>query len=166
MLEKTRFFTYLSTSLVIALIIQMTACGTLLYPERRGQTTGKIDTGVAVLDAVGLIFFIVPGVAAGGVVGIVAFAVDFATGAIFLPPGQDKTKVFAEGDYPIVTVDLKTLDQKKIEAVIREHTGKTISLGRPDLITSKIKDRRAFLHQYELWALNRDLLHQTQHTHQ
>lgn len=65
-----------------SLLIQIAACGTLLYPERRGQKTGQIDAGVAILDAVGLVFFIVPG--------LIALAVDFATGAIYLPAGGTK----------------------------------------------------------------------------
>ena len=63
----------------LLLLTQLTACGTLLYPERRGQTSGQIDVGVAALNAVGLLFFFVPGV--------VAFGVDFMTGAIYLPGG-------------------------------------------------------------------------------
>jgi len=62
------------------LVTQLTACGTILYPDRRGQESGRIDVGVAVLDALGLLFFFVPGV--------VAFGVDFATGAIYLPGGK------------------------------------------------------------------------------
>lgn len=65
------------------LVTQLTACGTLLYPERRGQSTGRIDVGVAALDAIGLLFFFVPG--------IVAFGVDFITGAIYLPGGRVAT---------------------------------------------------------------------------
>lgn len=61
------------------ILTQVTACGTLLYPERRGQTTGQIDVGVAALNALGLVLFFVPGV--------VAFGVDFITGAIYLPSG-------------------------------------------------------------------------------
>ncbi|MFQ3185486.1 MAG: hypothetical protein ACI85E_000053 [Marinomonas primoryensis] len=73
-------FTYITRGIVAVLFItQITACGTLLYPERRGQTNGQIDIGVAALDAIGLLFFFVPGV--------VAFGVDFITGAIYLPGG-------------------------------------------------------------------------------
>jgi hypothetical protein len=69
-------FTYITRGIVAVLFItQITACGTLLYPERRGQTNGQIDIGVAALDAIGLLFFFVPGV--------VAFGVDFITGAIY-----------------------------------------------------------------------------------
>jgi len=66
------------------LIVQLMGCGTILYPERKGQKSGKIDTGVAILDGVGVLFFIIPG--------IIAFAVDFYNGTIYLPgtnSGQD-----------------------------------------------------------------------------
>jgi hypothetical protein len=77
---KNRGVTRITKGVVAALLItQVTACGTLLYPERRGQTNGQIDVGVAALDAIGLLFFFVPGV--------VAFGVDFITGTIYLPGG-------------------------------------------------------------------------------
>ncbi|QDU39394.1 hypothetical protein Mal4_37380 [Maioricimonas rarisocia] len=64
-------------SALAGLIGTGSGCGTILYPERRGQPAGKIDWTVAALNGVGMLFFFVPG--------IVAFAVDFATGAIYLP---------------------------------------------------------------------------------
>ncbi|ETI62519.1 hypothetical protein [Marinomonas profundimaris] len=77
-LKKPLGVTYITRGIAAALLVtQVTACGTLLYPERRGQTNGQIDVGVAALDAIGLLFFFVPGV--------VAFGVDFITGAIYLP---------------------------------------------------------------------------------
>lgn len=59
------------------MVTQLAACGTVFYPERRGQMTGEIDPAVAVLNGIGLLLYVVPGV--------IAFAVDFATGAIYLP---------------------------------------------------------------------------------
>ena len=59
------------------LIFQSVGCGTIMYPERKGQRGGKIDAGVAVLDGVGLLLFIIPG--------IIAFAIDFNNGTIYLP---------------------------------------------------------------------------------
>lgn len=59
---------------------QVTSCGLLLHPERKGQTGGRVDAGIAVLDAVGLLFYIIPGV--------VAFAIDFTYGTIYLPHSQ------------------------------------------------------------------------------
>jgi len=63
------------------LIVHTAACGTIMYPERKGQQkTDKIDSRVAILDGVALLFFILPGV--------VAFAVDFGNRSIYLPEGQ------------------------------------------------------------------------------
>src|ERR1039458_9448690 len=71
------------------LIVQLMGCGTIVYPERKGQKSGKMDAGVAILDGIGVLFFIIPGV--------IAFAVDFYNGTIYLPSmssGQDvKTTV-------------------------------------------------------------------------
>src|SRR5689334_19695970 len=62
-----------------AALASAAGCGTILHPERRGQPpTGRLDWGVVLLDGLGLIFFFIPG--------LIAFAVDFSTGAIYLPP--------------------------------------------------------------------------------
>jgi hypothetical protein len=50
--------------LVATLLTQLTACGSIFYPDRRGQIDGKIDPAIAVLDAVGLLFYIIPGLIA------------------------------------------------------------------------------------------------------
>ncbi|KPX74875.1 Uncharacterized protein ALO35_05300, partial [Pseudomonas amygdali pv. lachrymans] len=65
--------------LVATLLTQISACGSIFYPDRRGQIDGKVDPAIAALDAFALLFYIVPGV--------IAFAVDFATGAIYYTPG-------------------------------------------------------------------------------
>lgn len=70
----------LALLLASTLTTQLAACGTVFYPERKGQVSGRIDPVIAIANGVGLLFFIVPGV--------VAFAVDFATGAIYLPGGR------------------------------------------------------------------------------
>jgi hypothetical protein len=62
----------------LAGICSVAGCGMILYPERRGQPAGRLDWGVVLLDGVGLSLFFIPGV--------VAFAVDFASGTIYLPP--------------------------------------------------------------------------------
>ncbi len=142
---------YLKGFLIFFLIIQMSACGILLYPERQGQKRGTIDAGVAVLDAVGLLFFIVPGV--------IAFAVDFATGAIYLPPGQSKTKLFAGKFTPVVQLDLKDLNAVNIEAVIAGHTGYRISLKNPNLEVSNLSNQGEIVHQFDTWVLNNAIFH-------
>ena len=66
--------------LAASLFTQLTACGTLFYPDRRGQIEGRIDPAIALLNAVGLLFYVIPG--------LIAFGIDFATGAIYLPDNQ------------------------------------------------------------------------------
>jgi hypothetical protein len=66
-----KFFTL--SLLLPSLLANLTACGTLLHPERTGQTGGHIDPGVVVLDGIGLLFFFIPG--------IMAFAVNQAVSA-------------------------------------------------------------------------------------
>lgn len=67
-------------ALISSLVLQLAGCGTVFYPERRGQKSGELDVKIVVADAIGLLFFIIPGVA--------AFVIDFATGAIYLPGGR------------------------------------------------------------------------------
>jgi hypothetical protein len=59
------------------LMVQLMGCGTILYPERKGQKSCKIDVGICILDGIGVLFYIIPGV--------IAFAVDFYYGTIYLP---------------------------------------------------------------------------------
>ena len=66
-----------SILLSTTLVTQLAACGSVFYPERRGQISGEIDPGVAILNGIGLLFYVVPG--------LIAFAVDFTTGAIYFP---------------------------------------------------------------------------------
>jgi hypothetical protein len=105
--------------LTAALTSQLAACGTIFYPERRGQISGEIDSGVAILNGIGLLFYLVPGV--------IAFAVDFATGAIYLPdarysiaPEQLDQAVGADGQ----------VDKAKLKAIIQQQTGVELPLER------------------------------------
>ena len=59
----------LALLLTLAFAVQASGCGLLLYPERKGQGKGDLDSTVVILDAIGLLFFVIPGV--------VAFIVDF-----------------------------------------------------------------------------------------
>lgn len=69
----------LAVSCLFTLVLNLTACGYFLYPERKGQTGGRVDPVVVILNGAGLLFGILPGV--------VAFAVDFTNGTIYLPAG-------------------------------------------------------------------------------
>ncbi|MEM9233736.1 MAG: hypothetical protein AAGA69_05800 [Pseudomonadota bacterium] len=83
--------------------VPLSGCGTLLYPERRGQTGGKIDPGVAVLNGVGLLLFVIPG--------LIAFAVDFSTGAIYLPGTRAELEE-GKSDLKVVSFDEQLNDEE------------------------------------------------------
>jgi hypothetical protein len=107
-------------TLTVGLAFLLASCGTILYPERRGQPAGRLDVGVVVLDGLGLLLFLVPGV--------IAFAVDFATGAIYLP-SDGSTMVPTTGrELRQVRVDPAELTPQRLEAVVHEQTGQTVSL--------------------------------------
>ncbi len=108
----------------VVLITQLYGCGTILYPERRGQRTGTVDGGTVIMDALWLLVFIVPGV--------VAFVVDFSTGAIYFPGGSRRSSGPGEyGKVTVVRVDPRDLNEKKIKEVVMKETGlKELDLNR------------------------------------
>jgi hypothetical protein len=130
----------LALLVVAALTLPSTSCGTLLYPERRGQPRGVIDPGVLLLDAVGLIFFVVPG--------LVAFAVDFSTGAIYYPPAPYGGPITQNGmrrdDLVRVDVPKEELTQTKIEQVVSQETGKPVSLEPGKFRAAEMSDLDEF----------------------
>jgi hypothetical protein len=97
-------------------MVSFSGCGYFLYPERRGQTTGEIDLPVLILDCVGLFFFVIPGVA--------ALAVDFSSGAIYLPNKKKRAAL------DVIRLDKdKVHDRSYLESLISKHTGKDIRLS-------------------------------------
>ena len=106
-----------------ALLSQLAACGTLFYPDRRGQIDGRIDPAIAVFDAIGLLFYIIPG--------LIAFGVDFATGAIYLPDA--KYSVAPEKLKDAVSED-GSVDKAKLKAILERETGRSLPLDDPRLI--------------------------------
>ena len=110
------FITVICVILSVLLIAQLYGCGTIIYPERRGQKTGRVDVGIALLDALWLLVFIVPGV--------VAFAVDFTTGAIYLPGGTKKSSGPGEaGKVLVVRMDPAELREETIKEIVMKETG-------------------------------------------
>lgn len=110
--------------LAAALLTQLSACGTLFYPERRGQIEGRIDPLVAGLNAIGILFYVLPG--------LIAFGVDFATGAIYLPDGQ--TAQVDPLDLKHVVDADGNVDPHKLKALIEVQTGHSLPLDDPRLI--------------------------------
>lgn len=100
------------------LVLQLMGCGTIMYPERKGQKSGRIDAGVAILDGIGLLFFLIPG--------IIAYAVDFNNGTIYLP-GTAKSSL-EPNTIRQVKFDPKQTSIAGIEKIITEETGQEIKL--------------------------------------
>lgn len=112
---------YVAVLVALIFLLQIVGCGTIIYPERRGQTAGRIDVGIALLDGLGLLVFLIPGV--------IAFAVDFSTGAIYLPSGKSKhAKVLEHDDMVVLKVRPEELDLAKLDEVLVEYTGEEVNL--------------------------------------
>jgi len=113
--------------LVATLLTQLTACGSIFYPDRRGQIDGKIDPAIAVLDAVGLLFYVIPG--------LIAFAVDFTTGAIYFEPGHTAQVDLAKLKQAIGPDG--QVDNLKLQAILETELGRNLPLDDPRLIQHK-----------------------------
>jgi hypothetical protein len=145
--------------LTVALAVESVSCGTLIHPERCGQPrTGVLDPSIIMLDGLGVLVFVVPGV--------VAFIVDFSTGAVYLPEQRFNPNVPPPGAYPLppgappqtmyvpprsslpaggslstaaaapltrINAETTTLTKEKIEAIVRAQTGQAINLDAPDV---------------------------------
>jgi len=101
--------------IILVLCIQMVACGTILYPERKGQRSGRLDIGVVLLDGIGLLCFIIPGV--------IAYAVDFSNGTIYLPGTSAKKSGRDGGDLKTVRFDMRNATPDMLEKIIHDETG-------------------------------------------
>lgn len=113
--------------LIASLLTQLTACGTLFYPDRRGQIEGKIDPVIVALDAVGILFYVIPG--------LIAFGIDFASGAIYLPGGST-AQVAPEKLQQAIGADGK-VDNTRLQAILQSELGQRLPLNDPRLIQHK-----------------------------
>lgn len=103
---------WLKGAVIGASVIAISGCGTIFYPERKGQLSGDIDPAVAVANGVGLLFFIVPGV--------IAYAVDFSNGTIYLPSRTS-------GDIDTQSFD-EDMDIAALEKLLSEQAGQPVTL--------------------------------------
>ena len=139
---RNRMKRSLGISLTLALAVNMSSCGLILHPERKGQKSGDIDATVAILDGVGLLFFLIPGV--------VAFIVDFHHGTIYLPgtgnmldvsldptPGADSPDL---AGWIAVPAGPGPLDAAAIRTVVARSTGCWVDLDDPRLEVAALED--------------------------
>lgn len=120
---RTRSTRLIGGVVAVALFTQLTACGTLFYPDRRGQIDGRIDPVIAGLNAVGILFYVIPG--------LIAFGIDFATGAIYLP--DEEYSVAPERLREAIGADGQ-VDPARLKAIIEADTGRSLPLDDPRLI--------------------------------
>jgi len=110
-------------------------CGTILYPERKGQPAGRLDMKVVALDTLGLLFFFIPGV--------IAFAVDFNNGTIYLPPDECVDKSARQPHGGLVSVPLKSESRAtltEVERTVSRETSRDIRLVEGQYRTQPMQD--------------------------
>lgn len=132
-IERRRFA---SLGILVVLHASATGCGTILHPERRGQAAGELDWGIVALNTVGLLFFFVPGV--------IAFAVDFNNGTIYLPSNPSTALAGATGGvddqtFVSVAVPHKRLTSRTIEQTVAHKTGLNVCLSPGAYRTQKLE---------------------------
>ncbi|SNY95918.1 hypothetical protein [Halomonas sp. hl-4] len=103
---------WLKGAVIGAAVIAISGCGTIFHPERKGQLGGDIDPAIAVANGVGLLFFIVPGV--------IAYAVDFSNGTIYLPSQTSS-------DIDMQSLD-ENIDVAALEKLLSERVGEPVTL--------------------------------------
>ncbi len=133
-------------SICAVLAVQLIGCGTILYPERKGQRSGHVDVGVALLDGIGLFFFLIPG--------IIAYAVDFSNGTIYLP-GTSMSSIDMK-NIKQVKFDPKHSSIASIEKLIKDETGYIVKLEQPNTKITQLKSTKEMMMQF---ALNVPVLH-------
>ena len=111
----------IATVILAILLVSLTSCGYFLYPERRGQQKGELDYPILILDGSSLLFAAVAGEAVIAVVGIVALAVDFSSGSVYLP-GRSSIS-----DVEVFPFDnTRPLAKTDLESILTEYTGSPV----------------------------------------
>lgn len=128
----------LAATVVTCMLSNIAGCGVLLYPERQGQKGGHIDVQVALLNGIGLVFFLVPG--------LVAFAIDFHQGTIYLPNTYGALLENNEGfahDHGLHSIKLEgAINAQTVERVVLEQAGVHIDLSAQNIRAQAISARQ------------------------
>lgn len=124
----------IAVSLSAVMVLQLSACGTIFYPERKGTKSGEIDPVVAVADAIGLLFFFIPGV--------IAFAVDFNNGTIY--KSGNKHSSLTPAELKSVSVNGK-VDKKALSVLMSTKFGLAVNLDSSSLQMKKFSSEPELL---------------------
>jgi hypothetical protein len=123
--RKSGFRMVMVAVVVVAMFVQVAGCGYFMHPERRGQSKGKVDAGIAVLDGIGLLFFLIPG--------IVAFAVDFSHNTIYLPADKSSLNGPEKDELISLKIPRDQFTEKEIERIVSQHYGFEVDMDSPDV---------------------------------
>ncbi len=143
-LTRRQFFGY---SAATVLTVSATGCGTLRYPERVGQARGgfdDVDWTIAGMDAIGLVFFFVPGV--------IAFAIDYHNGTLFYPPGQYGNLQSTELHEVALPAGEPSISM--IEQTISNEIGQPVQLEKENFVARKLSSIKHFWRTYDEVSTN------------
>lgn len=143
------------------LYLSFSGCGTLLHKERINRPHSRdLDWSMVALNGLGLILFFIPGV--------IAFVVDFHTGAIYLPAGptamrpplpeldqlagswvsgQTGDTVKSNDEQPVmkkIAVSAGELNLSTIERTVSEHVGTPVLLDESTSRVTKLESLDEF----------------------
>lgn len=126
-----RLFKPLISGLLIGtLTIQVTGCGSIFYPDRRGQIGGDVDPLIAGLDALGLLLYIVPGV--------VALSIDFTTGAIYIPhTRRPQYSLEPQKLHETLQADGQ-VDRARLKMLLEQELGYSLPLEDPQVTLKRV----------------------------
>jgi hypothetical protein len=113
----------ISLALITTLSSQLISCGYILHPERRNQKSGHVDWAIVGLDAIGLLFFIIPGLS--------AFGVDIASGTIYMSSNNNFSNLEFQ-EYKKIKIKGE-VNEENIITAIKESTGIVIDFDNPNL---------------------------------
>jgi hypothetical protein len=113
----------ISLALITTLSSQLISCGYILHPERRNQKSGHVDWAIVGLDAIGLLFFIIPG--------LIAFGVDIASGTIYMSSNNNFSNLEFQ-EYKKIKIKGE-VNEENIITAIKESTGIVIDFDNPNL---------------------------------
>jgi hypothetical protein len=118
--------------------IALCGCGTILHPERRGQPGGRLDWKIVALNGLGLLLFFIPGV--------IAFAVDFSNGTIYLPADDPLADLPTDAQQRLVSIKASSNQPTagEVEELVSQHTARPISLEPGTYTTRPLKSLAEF----------------------
>jgi hypothetical protein len=126
-------------SCAVPTVLVTTGCGTILHPERKGQPAGQIDWTIAALDGLGLLMFFVPGV--------IAFAVDFNNGTIYLPSRSTMSDRRCDqllNGLVAVSIGTNRPTHSDIERVLMQEAKVTVDLRKSRVLKSRLNSIQEF----------------------